>query len=287
MYSPQDRIYNTPDISAPAARVILQQVQLERVLQRFAISTCAKHISDRVSPPLVSTEQQRKLTKFDDWYNRPSPQNDVAKHPYEVHCYDHAYVKKRPIRSGIPGAPINDPYAQKLTNTVGGGKYGAVNLTNNYTQKAVHGPSLFKPFYPQKCPLRLPALQRQTSTGNANKTLQDEALVRHLDLHKRDENGKLHAERRPMKRPAKKRKNVIKENEFIDWEHNQDDYFARTPKMTTPGMEMPQSALHELEMTEMADAYRYRQHISDSIRRSVQHSNVATVVVKFNSRNRL
>ncbi|KAL4238897.1 hypothetical protein ACF0H5_003604 [Mactra antiquata] len=264
MFSPQDRIYNTPDISAPAAEAILQQIRLERILKRFGYFACSKPSTTQpnkgVEPPLVNL-------------GPPPPTRGLR--PFGAHEVFTGWQKSNNVqislpqkcnkspRATIPGAPRDDPFLQKTRDTIGGGKYGGVHLSKYGLKPEARRADIFKPFQPQKSPLRLPAIQRERNRDSEVKDellLIDKEINKHVRLHRKDDGFN----RKQRLEQKSKRKRQM-EKEFLKWEENHASYYRH-----------PVDSLYEAEhkitgeRNAAADEQSYRDRIAAGIRQGIK-----------------
>lgn len=267
MFSPQDRIYNTPDISVPAAEAILQQIRLERVLRRFGYFACGKPTtipSHCVEPPLVClgppapTRGIRPFGAHEVFTGWQKSRNVQISPP---HKFDRPKKSEKSPRSYIPGAPIDDPFLQKQRDTVGGCKYGGVHLSSYGLKPDVKRAHIFKPFQPQKSPLRLPAIQRERNhESEVREELHLTDINKHVRLHKRHENEVQKSKQSELRNKRKR----LMEMEFMKWEEDHDSYFDRS-------MDSFYEAVREIpERKKSTDEQSYRDRISEGIKQGVK-----------------
>lgn len=263
MFSPQDRIYNTPDVSVPATQALLQQIRLERVLKRFGYFACCKAIQpygNGLAPPLVTL-------------GPPAPTRSLR--PFGAHEAFTGWQKSRNIqipkprsskktdKSTVPGYAIHAPSHQGK-QTIGGCKYGGVHLSDFETQEAFKRVDIFKPFQPLKSPQRLPALQREKPQEPEFKgsKIHDTSKQKHTEQRKKKRNSEL--KKLPVKGTRKKEKKRKTEAEFMKWEASNEQYFTKSV-----------SDLHEYVISNEKNhthdnSQKYHEQIGTQIKQGVQ-----------------
>jgi hypothetical protein len=263
MFSPHDRIYNSPDLSVPATEAILQQIRLERILKRFGYLACCKQndpsAHNGIAPPVVSL---------------PPPSPPRVLRPFGAHeaftGWQHSNniiipkprICTRVQKSGIPGAPVNDPYLQHQKETIGGCKYGGVHLSKYGLQDEVMRADIFKPFQPLKSPQRLPAIQRD------RKELVPKLPPPNVYMHtKETKKKKRDFKKQQAKQGKTMKKKRKKEMEFMKWEASQDQYFDKSVTdlhdyVNTRGTTVHAGANKEQQV--------YRNQIATQIKQGVQ-----------------
>lgn len=276
MYSPQDRVYTTPDISVSAANAIVQKLRIESILRRCAYLTCANPCWPGPRLPARHVPEARQPTK----HHRPhgGPGFDGYYDPRAAH---NIFKPKKDIqrntcnqRSGIPGAPFDDPYLQKPRETIAGGKYGGV-LFSQYADKVdLRKPEFFKPFYPQKSPMRLPAIQREKTDANeikgSQKVLEHTDITKHIDFsHKQKKNNLPKIDAKEKRR----RKTLRKEKEFQEWERARNIYQAKLQLLrqeSDHNILRRQERFHVLQTQDKEYENSQRRRIADEIKQGVR-----------------
>lgn len=263
MFSPQDRIYNTPDVSVPATQFILQQIRLERVLKRFGYFACCKAIrpfDNCVAPPLVTL-------------GPPAPTRTLR--PFGAHEAFTGWQKSRNIqipkprpskktyKPTAPDYPVHAPSLQR-GQTVGGCKYGGVHLSEFETQESVKRVDIFKPFQPLKSPQRIPALQREKPKEPVfqESKIHDASIRKDIGLSKKKRNSE--PKKLPVKGTSKKKKKRKTEEEFMKWEASNEQYLTKSV-----------SDLHEYVTSKEKNhthdnTQKYREQIGTQIKQGVQ-----------------
>lgn len=223
MISPHDRVFNTPErLGEPAAEAAVRQVQLERILARNGYFSCyANTTRNGVEPPLANkvSDSPRKKKNMSVWPRKPAPLTMKKKNrPVENAKY--------PVRSGIPGATVHDPFLQTPRDTLTGSKYGAVHLSEIEPKTSEENPPLFKPFYPLTSPLRLPAIQREKSSHfeNTQKLEKIEPIIeKQIEIIKMNRQRNLPA----LKEERRRQQKTIKwqrERDFLAWQTDQEKF---------------------------------------------------------------
>lgn len=234
MLSPDDRVYNTPEVSGLAAEMLQQHLLLERILRKCAyFKGCEMTTRNGIEPPLARKVSFSTYQTVNDYTNK------LATEPVWPHRTTQAKKKKHKVgtrdhcsRAIVPPAPEDGSY--KVRESLDGGKNGAVRLKEIGKDPLIENPPIFKPFFPLSSPLRLPVLQREkqekTKLEKPSPRVQqlcESNIARHIDLVKEHKHNKLPAlkvkeERRRMKECIKRQR----ERDFIAWEMDQSKFEA-------------------------------------------------------------
>lgn len=262
MLSPQDRIYTTPDISVPAAQDMIRKFQLNSILRRYAYLTCANPCW--LGPNCISRTVNTR---------RYLPSETLQQDNHRTLLRARARQKKTKLRSGITGAPVDDPYLQRPRNTVAGGKYGGVLFSTYANEARVNKPDLFKKFYPQKSPMRLPAIQREKGDPGPkidSLTVTNDEICKHIQLlNKKAELPKLIQHEK--KRKKRKRK-LRQESEFQHWERTRELYQCQLQSLAQESdhrLLQRQEHFHAPSEAMRHEEDRQRRRISDEIKSGV------------------
>lgn len=240
MFSPEDRVNNSPDVSPSAANAILQQIRLERVLKRFGYFACSNistgYSSAHVDPTKIQWPPHRKLTK----------------RAYKT-SLDPINLQKIPPRRGVSGCLIaSDPYLRP--------KPDAASL-NRKSQ-------VFSAFSPKKSPRRLPSIQSENNVNDKNVLVSD---AKYMKLWNKYNHTK------PLQLPALNSKERLKkkislESEFHKWEREPTEHFTSSSKPCS-GHDNQASGRRESRygLLKAAEENTYRRQIASTIQDGIRN----------------
>ncbi|KAH3859062.1 hypothetical protein DPMN_101708 [Dreissena polymorpha] len=211
MFSPEDRVNNSPDVSPSAANAILQQIRLERVLKRFGYFAC-NNISTSLSSPNVDIRQCADPTKIQWPLHRKLTQYQKRAHKTSLSPIN---LQKTP-RQGVAGCLIaSDPFLRPKPDA------------SLFNRKA----EVFSTFSPKKSPRRLPSIQSENITIDKNVLVSDAKFVKHLMQKCKNNNPlKLPAINSDKRLSGHWKKKISKESEFHKWERDPKEYSTGSSK---------------------------------------------------------
>ena len=234
MYSPQDRIYTTPDVSIPSVKEMLQRLRLESVLRRAGFFSCCKpyrppltaapnvrlpHITTNVEPfgdlerkGAKRTQTSRNIKVQENKSNRvalPSIKQTQQTKDYQTKRHTCWATEDHHVQSRPAAITKNCSYAQ-----------------SPYQARQ----ELYKAFYPART-VKLPSIPRENSAKKTQTQVtkpktrsRDCAMCAELEREAKKEREKW---TNPKKESNKRKRQRKKEQEFREWSESQENYYGK------------------------------------------------------------
>ena len=231
MYSPQDRVYTTPECTTSAAHVTLQRLRLESILRRAGFFSCCKSYwqPDTTLPVL---QQPRITTSLEPFGEKQDVKGrDLTQH--------NRTTKSKDIKNSRPTLPSIKPKTQPTKNRhahcvttekpAPDSYLGGVSKPRRTTKPVYESTKeIYRPFCPQK-PVRLPSIPKEgteikkTKTKTKTDTTNGCIMCAELKRQTKMNNGTWQQSQGDLNQKRRRKK----EQQFRQWSESQDNYYGK------------------------------------------------------------
>ena len=231
MYSPQDRVYTTPEVNVSSAYQTLQRLRLESILRRAGFFSFFKpfHWQQEATAPTV---QLPRITKTVEPFGA-SEKKFVKEQPNTT-------TQTHDIKSNRPTLPSIKPKSHQTKGRhaqctrqervkesesylAGAAKVAYAKSAFRYMQE------IYAPFYPQK-PVQLPSIQKdvldQKLTRTKKKNTQGSCLMCE-EIKREAKAASTGAWRQSKEDLNKKKRHRKKEQQFREWNESKENFYGK------------------------------------------------------------